>query len=461
MDQRTVEFIRVLRASGVRISIAESEDALRALDLIGIEGKETFISSLKATLVKEQRDQKTFDHFFPLFFEQNHPPMWDFSQELTPEQQAMLEQALQALMQDRDALRQLLQQLLEGRHFSQEQLDQMSERAGLQNAFHMYQQRYYNNQMQRALGMQQMRELLEELLEQLAAMGMSQEAMDELREMFEQNMGALRDQMQHYVGSNIAQNIAEQEQREPRHDIEELPFQHLSQEDADAIREEMRRLAARLRSRVSLRQKRAKTGTLDPKRTIRANLKYGSVPVELRHREHRVKPKLVIICDLSGSMRHMSEFMLTLTYMLQDLVRKAHSFIFISNMVEVTDHFKEARPQVAVERVLTENPRGYYTTDLGASLETFFKDHLDTIDSKTSVIVVGDGRNNFLNPRLDLAETLRRRARRLIWFCPEPQHMWGTGDSDMHQYAAHSDGVYLVRNLRELSQAIDKILVDG
>ena len=166
--------------------------------------------------------------------------------------------------------------------------------------------------------------------------------------------------------------MAEQEPQEPRRAVEDLNFQHLSPEEADRVRDEMRRLAARLRSRASLRQKRAKTGDLDPKKTIRANLKYGGVPLELRHRTRHIKPKIVVICDLSGSMRYMSEFMLTLTYMLQDLVAKARSFIFIDNMVEVTSHFKANRPEVAVERVLRENPRGHYTTDLGYSLKTFF-----------------------------------------------------------------------------------------
>jgi hypothetical protein len=111
--------------------------------------------------------------------------------------------------------------------------------------------------------------------------------------------------------------------------------------------------------------------------------------------------------------------------------------------------------------VLQENPRGYYTTDLGGSLETFFQKHLDAVDRKTTVILVGDGRNNYLNPRLDLAHQLARLARRCIWFCPEPEYMWGTGDSDMQQYAQVANGVYLVRNLRELSAAVDSILVDG
>jgi uncharacterized protein with von Willebrand factor type A (vWA) domain len=160
-------------------------------------------------------------------------------------------------------------------------------------------------------------------------------------------------------------------------------------------------------------------------------------------------------------MRYMSEFALTLTYMLQDVVAKARSFIFIGDMVEVTNYFKGYEPREAVEKVLRDNPRGHYNTDLGGSLATFESDFLDAVDSKTTILLVGDGRNNYNDPRLDIAQMLQRRARRTLWFCPEPEHYWGTGDSDMHRYAPLADNVLLVRNLRELGAAVDSILSDG
>ncbi len=461
MEKRMVEFIRAMRAAGVRISLAESQDALRAVDLVGISGKDSFAATLKTTLVKEHKDERVFDFFFPLFFENNAPPMWDITKELDPDQQQMLQQALQSLIGDQESLRQLMEQLMNGQQFSREQLEQFADQMGMQSAMQLFQMRYLSRQMERMIGMQIARDLVEQLLEQLGEMGMSEEALQELREMLEENMDALGEQISRFVGSQIAENMAQQEQQDPRRDVEDMNFQHLTPEEAERVRDEMRRLAARLRSRASLRQKRTKSGNIDPKSTIRANLKYGGIPLEIKHRSKHVKPKLVVICDLSGSMRYMSEFMLTLTYMLQDLVAKARSFIFIDDMVEVTDHFQESRPEVAVEKVLRDNPRGHYTTDLGNSLATFFDDHLSSIDSKTTVILVGDGRNNFNDPRLDLAEQITRRARRCIWFCPEPQNIWGSGDSDLHRYAPLSDGVYLVRNLRELSIAVDNILADG
>ena len=86
---------------------------------------------------------------------------------------------------------------------------------------------------------------------------------------------------------------------------------------------------------------------------------------------------------------------------------------------------------------------------------------MSTIDSRTTVIILGDGRNNYNDPRLDIHSQMQRKARRLFWFCPESQGQWGTGDSDMHLYAAQADGVYLIRSLRDLANAVDEIIADG
>ncbi len=164
-------------------------------------------------------------------------------------------------------------------------------------------------------------------------------------------------------------------------------------------------MAAMMRSRLALRQRRGKTGVLDAKATIRANQRYGGVPVEIRYRRRRLKPKLALICDVSTSMRHCAEFMLTLIYELQDQVGRARSFAFIGDMEEVSPAFEELPVQQAVEQVLTQLPPGYYSTDLGASLATFDRRFMDAVDHRTTVIFLGDGRNNYNDPRLDLMQT--------------------------------------------------------
>lgn len=460
MNKRMVEFIRALRAAGVRISLAESLDAMHGVDEVGIEDKDQFRSALKTTLVKESRDMDKFDTYFPLFFGSQQPDMQNATEGMSQQDQQTLEQAMQALMGDKEALRQLLQQLLEGRQFSKEQLDKAGDQSGLDQASDMSQRPWFERRMQRQLNMQQIQQMIEELLQELQAMGMSREQLQELREMLEQNAEGLSEQVSQYVGANLAERMANSEP-DPKPDLMDVPFTRLSEEEIEHLRDEIRRLAARLRSRAALRQKRANAGTLDPRRVMRHNMKYDSVPLELKYKTTHVKPQLVLICDVSTSMRYCAEFLLTLIYELQDQVAKTDSFIFIGDIVDISMVFKEHQPMEAVEKVLNENRPGYYNTDLGNSLNTFKQDYMGRVSGRTTVIILGDGRNNYNDPRIDIMSDLHRRARRLLWFNPESPSQWGTGDSDMVQYAPVSNGVYKVSNLRELASAVDKILSDG
>lgn len=460
MEQRMVEFIRALRAAGVRISISESQDAMFGVNEVGIINPEYFKNTLRATLVKEHRDQPTFDYFFPLFFTSNQPPLQDIMDNLTPEQQQMLQQAMQSLMGNMDALKDLMAQLMQGQAFSQDQLNEMGQQAGLTNGDEMYQRAWFERRMKRQAQMNALERMIAEMLDQLAEMGMGQEAIDELAEMLRDNMQGLNDQISQYVGASLAEQMAKRES-DPKPDLLDVPFHRLNQQDVDQIRDEIRRLAAKLRSRAAMRQRKAKSGKFDPRKTMRQNMKYGGVPIEITFRKKHKKPKLVLICDLSTSMRYMVEFLMTLVYEMHDHVQKTSSFVFIDNMKDVTMELEQQDSQDAVAKVLRENPPGYYSTDLGNSLNTFEKNWMSAIDSRTTVIVLGDGRNNYNDPRLDIHGQIQRKARRLFWFCPESQGQWGTGDSDMHRYAAQADGVYLIRSLRDLANAVDDIIADG
>ncbi len=460
MQNRMIEFVRALRAAGVRVSLAESQDAMFAVDHSGVRNQATFKSSMKATLVKNHRDQPIFDYFFPLFFKNNKPPLQNILEQLSPEQEQLLQEALQSMMGDLDALRDLLQRLLEGREFSDEELQQLGESSGLAQGDEMYMRNWFERRMNRQAGLTQLERMLDDLLEELAQLGMSDEALAQLEEMLRENLQGLSEQISQYVGSSLAEQMAEQEPRE-RPDLLDVPLQRLSSGDIEDVRDEVRRLAARLRTRAALRQKRAKSGQFDPRKTIRKNMRYGGVPMDVQFRKRHKKPSLILICDLSTSMRYAVEFLLTLVYELSDQVRRTHSFIFIHDLVDVSTMLAELPPREAVARIMAENPPGYYSTDLGHSLASFEKEHMHLIDSRSTVIFFGDGRNNYNDPRLDIARDMQRKGRRLIWFCPEPRRQWGSGDSDMWEYSMYADRVFMVNNLRQLADAVDRILAEG
>ncbi|MCE2472448.1 MAG: VWA domain-containing protein [Anaerolineae bacterium] len=460
MQKRMIEFVRALRAAGVRVSLAESQDAMFAVDHSGVRNQATFKSSMKATLVKNHRDQPIFDYFFPLFFKNNKPPLQNILEQLSPEQEQLLQEALQSMMGDLDALRDLLQRLLEGREFSDKELQQLGESSGLTQGDEMYMRNWFERRMNRQAGLTQLERMLDDLLEELAQLGMSDEALAQLEEMLRENLQGLSDQISQYVGSSLADQMAEQEPRE-RPDLLDVPLQRLSSGDIEDVRDELRRLAARLRTRAALRQKRAKSGQFDPRKTIRKNMRYGGVPMDVQFRKRHKKPSLILICDLSTSMRYAVEFLLTLVYELSDQVRRTHSFIFIHDLVDVSTTLAELPPREAVARIMSENPPGYYSTDLGHSLASFEREHMHLIDSRSTVIFFGDGRNNYNDPRLDIARDMQRKGRRLFWFCPEPRRQWGSGDSDMWEYSMYADRVFMVNNLRQLADAVDRILAEG
>lgn len=457
MEDRLIKFVAALRAGGVRISLAETADAFTAVDMLGVQDREAFRLSLRATLVKEADGLPTFDELFPLFFDGGDAaPMTDVTEDMTPEEAQMLAELMR---QFNEALRKMMEKLLRGEQLSQEELDQLGQMTGLNRAEDMRYKDWYAQRMMRALRFKEVQQAMRELMELLQQMGMNKERIDQLQQLVQANQKALSEQVNRFAGQKIAENMSEQEPDEANLDeLMDRPFRSLSDRDMDTLRKEVRRLANRLRSRIALRQKRAKSGQLDAKATLRSNLKHGGVPIEIKHRDHRLKPKLVVICDISTSMRYCSELMLSLVYALQDLVTKTHAFAFIDHLEYITPDFAGKDANGAIAAVLQRMPPGYYSTDLGHSLDIFAREYLDTLDQRTTFILVGDGRNNHNNPRIDLVQQIARRARRLIWINPEPPMLWGSGDSDMLQYAPCCTNVVMASTLGELAEAVDQLL---
>lgn len=456
MEERIVKFIAALRAAGVRVSLAESADAMRAVDTLGIKDKNAFRHSLRATLIKDTQGIPVFDELFPLFFgEGGTSPLLNLSDDLTPEEAEMLAEALR---QFAEQIRNMLQRLMNGEPLNQDELERLSRFTGLSQANNLRYREWMAQRMEKALRLREVREALQELAELLNQMGMDKKRVQELQQLMQANLRSLQDQIRQYAGERIAENMSQQPPDEGLDGLMNRPFSALSERDMEQLRKEVQRIAAALRTRIALRQKRSKNGQLDAKATIRANLKHGSVPIEIKHREHSLKPRLVVLCDISTSMRFCSELMLSLLYALQDQISKTYAFAFIDHLEYISPDFEANDARGAVRQVLERMPSGYYNTDLGYSLENFNQQYRDTIDSRTIFLVVGDGRNNYNDPRLDLFRELSRRCRRTIWLNPEAPALWGTGDSDMLRYAPDCDTILNASNLAELSAAVDKLL---
>jgi hypothetical protein len=458
MESRILQLITALRASGVRVSLAESAEAFSAVDLMGIQDREQFRLSLRATLIKDVKDLPTFEKLFPLFFGSGQPPMMggNPSDEITPEEAQMLAEALKQFAEN---LRQRMERLMNGEPLTKSELEALAQLVGLNQADNLNYQNWMAQRMMRALAFPEVQQAMKELMEQLAQMGMSRERVEQMREMIHQNMQGMQEQIKQFTGERIAENLSEKPRSDNIDNLMNRPFHALSDTDKKVLQHEVQRLAAALRTRIALRQKRAKNGQMDPKATIRASLKYHGVPMEIKHKDRIRKPKIVVICDISTSMRFCSELMLSFLFALHGQVRKTRAFAFIDHLESITEDFTGSNADEAIASVLWRMPSGHYNTDLGWSLNDFNNEYMDTLNGQTTLLIVGDGRNNYNDPRLDIFSTMSRRAARTIWLNPEPPALWN-GDSDMPKYAPLCSNILKVSNLRELAAAVDELLTE-
>ncbi len=471
MEQHMIQFIAALRGVGVRISVAESTDAMRAIEQIGLADKDLFRAALQTALVKEAHHLDPFQQLFAVYFGDAPPPMQQPGEGgMSAEEQQMLQQMLQQMMQQMtpEELARLFQAMMSGHAMSQEEMRDLLEHHTFLpfGRFSPAEQQWMTRRAMRQLQMHQLEQALADLLEQLRESGMSAEALQQIEQMARENQQTLAKQVEQQVARAMLEQAQQQGQGPPADapgDMLDRPFELLSQQDVDQLRREINRLAARIRSRIALRQRRSKSGTLDAKSTIRSSLRFGGVPMVVHHRRRHMKPRITVLCDLSYSMRPVTGFTLLLIYALQDQISRTRSFAFIDDLNDITTDFAEQRPEQALETIQQRIlPPCSYATDLGTSLSTFQRDYLSCVDHRTTLIILGDGRNNYRNPNLKAFEEICRRARRVIWFNPEEPHKWGveypdTLNSDMLEYARMCDAVHYVSNLRHLATAIDTL----
>ena len=228
----------------------------------------------------------------------------------------------------------------------------------------------------------------------------------------------------------------------------------LTPDEVQRMRTVVRRLAERLKARLSRRRKVRRRGRLSVRRTLRKNLSTGGEPYKLVFRARRPeRPEIVVLCDVSDSVRNVSRLMLQFVYTLQELYSRVRSFVFVSDIGEVTHLFKKADVSTAIDlatagRVINLSANSNY----GHALKLFRDTWLGSITRRTTVIVIGDGRTNYNPPNAWVLGELKRKCRRLIWLCPEEPHSWGFGDSEMPLYARHCHRVESVRSLDDLAR---------
>lgn len=463
MERPLAELAEILRQNGLKLASLEVEDAVRALAAVGLTERELVRGALKATLVKRVGDVATFDRVFDLFFSgaSRLIEQLDGSLARRLEEAGLLEgDELAMLLATLDAAARQLSPLtraaLEG---DQAALAGILRKATLEldlsRLGSAMETGFYSRRLLAAAGGEAMRGDLAGLARELEARGVSTTGVDlvsrHLAEALRGLEAAARAEVQRAVETRAARGAT---------GPGEVPLARLSREELELATRSVRRLAERLKSRLTRRQRSRRRGQLSPRRTLRRNLAAGGVPMVPCFRARRpMRPDVVVLCDVSDSVRATSRLMLLFTWTLQSLFSRVRSFLFVSELAEVTESFEGASPEEAVEVTMGGDAVSRASnSNYGHALAMFARHHLGAVSRRTTVFVIGDGRNNFNELNTWALEEIHRKARRVVWIATEPREQWGLGDSAMPAYARAVSQVVVVRSLADLERVADQLV---
>ena len=472
MQQRIIEFTNLLRKSGIRVSVAEGIDAFRALDELSIEDRDIFKDALRASMVKRGDEIGTFDELFDLYWSgfydnlrESFGNLDDQMGDMGIDLEALLAQMaemMEGMGGDLD-LGELAKALLTQDLASLENMiREAAEQAGTDRIENMLQVGFFSRRTNEQLDLEGAGGQLEELAEKLAEMGMGSDEIEAMRQMIQKLLENMRRSVKNFVERELQTRNHDYMEKFRKEMLQEKSFYHLTEEEISRMREVVNRLAQRIKNVLSVRKKRIKRGKLDLHQTLRRNMARGGIPFEVIYKHRRKdRPKLVILCDVSSSVANVSRFMLQFMYGLQEAFTKIRSYVFVSDLGEVTSIFKDGDVNSAIEKALDGGDviNVYTRSNFGQAFHDFWKDHLSSIDNRTTVIVLGDARNNYNDPRAWCLRDIHNKAKNVVWLNPESPSAWGFGDSVMDRYTPYCDRVEECRNLRQLSKIVDDVML--
>jgi uncharacterized protein with von Willebrand factor type A (vWA) domain len=465
VEARLVEFADLLRANGLRVGSAEIADATAAAALVGVEDRPTFRAALRATLVKRARDVPVFEGLFELYFsglgrlldglegglvealreegllEGDDLEMIAMTVDRLAGEMSPLAQA--ALRGDRA----LLARLLRGAAL---QLDFSFLGSGGESGFH-------GRRLYAAAGGAALEDDAGTLERALRARGLDPSRLEIVARRLGAAVRAVEDAARRYAElERLARTQRSRADGTVRRSLAALTREEVARTEAA-----VRRLAERLKSRLVRRDRARRRGALAVRRTLRRNLALGGFPARLLFRQRRPeRPDVVVLCDVSESVRHVTRLMLLFLYTLQSLFTRVRTFVFVSDLAEVTEALRaEDDPARAADLATAARAVSLAAnSNYGRALQLFHDRFLASVTRRTTVLVVGDGRNNYNAPSAWVLGEVRRRARRLLWICPEPRSSWGFGDSEMPSYAARCDRVATVETLDDLEEIAEALV---
>lgn len=464
MQSNLVNFIQVLRTHDVRVSPAETLDAMAVAKTLGYSNRTMLRDGLSMALAKTPEEDAIFARCFDRFFQQQ---LSDFSLDQPPPEEGQEPPSLsdtepvetdgeQALLQDGAENSPELQTVMQtplmealvnnDRNALTTAMSQAGESVGLQQIQIFTQKGQFTRRILDELGEQHIRSAIVALeRNQSPALPGLQRYRDILRE-----------QVRDYVESQYllhAEGLNEQFMDDI---LSKTRLSNIEHRYLHRVHELVRKMSKKLAARHARKRRTHKRGQLDMAKTMRRGIPHDGVMFNTYWRQtKREKPQILAICDVSGSVAAYAKFLLLFLYSLQDILPRVRSFAFSSKLGEVSDLFDDYPVEKAIELV---NWKYGGATDYGSSLLDFASLAMDDINSNTTVIILGDARNNNGDPKLEIMRSIYQRARQVIWLNPESRRVWGGGDSEMLRYQSACHFTAECNNLRQLERIIDQLL---
>ena len=468
-------FIVELRSAGLPVSLTENLDAVEAVKHIPIEDRETFKYALAGTLVKNHSHWRAFETVFEVYFSLRGAEYelvdgeWESDDTATQEenqqegqvqgqggsqegltQEQLAEMLFQALAkQDRNLMRTVARQ-------SVQRFAGMEPGRPVGGTYYLY----------RTLRNLNLEEVLDRLLTNSADSESDLDFLEERlrKDEYEHRIEELKREIEAEIRRRlVADRGVEAMAKTLRKPLpEDVDFMHASREEMVALRRAIWPLTRKLAVRLARKRRHGRKGPLDFRRTVRHSLSYGGVPAEPKFKYPKPsKPEIMVIADISGSVAAFARFTLHLVYALNNQFSKVRSFVFIDGLDEVTDFFENVDDITeAIHRVNTEADVIWVDghSDYGHAFEIFDERFAKDIGPKTTVIILGDARNNYHASQSWVIKNIEDKARKVFWLNPEPKSYWDTGDSIVGEYSDFCNGTFEVRNLKQLEAFVENLV---
>lgn len=443
MERTLTNYIRALRGAGAAVSPAEAIDAARTLALIGYQDRAVLKESLAVVLAKSVEEKGLHDRLFELYFSRQAASATGPLDEAEPagdpgEQNGEADaDSFLDLANSTDADKVAMT------------MERAARASGVDDIRFASQASYFSRRMLEELGVEALEARLAEKLRGGDADGQAQ-AMIDARTRLQRQARAVVQQRFEVFGRAATEDFMNDV-------VINRPIDQLSQRDIERMKVLVARMARRLAIKHSRRRKVRNRGQLDIRRTLRANAGHDGVPFDVVwKRKKKDRPKIVAICDVSGSVAQYVRFLLLFLFLLNEKVTDLGAFAFSFRLQDVSPDLKNSDFETAMARIIRDVGGG--STDYGQALEDLRNNHWECIDRRTTVLILGDGRSNYADPRLDIFEEAADRAKRVIWLCPEPANRWGTGDSCIPQYRPFCDHLSHCTTALDIEQALDEVL---